>query len=496
MSRPPHRRRSTAATSPITPTPPTASRISNLHRSWVETDTYDRNAFRELKADSPSLQELERSGGKLLPHFGGFLIDLFAVLFKMNVIVRPPDSVVPSAALYRMLIEHIRASSAFETLRRQTILDETRAGLATLLLGSRLLDVLKSERPISRGDMLDFWALDQQEQEISSHEEEAETASELRDQATAATQRQLDELRQRLQRENESASRRLQQKAAQVQQSVRENFDRHRARFDAPTLSTLNDLDGSQQEADTWSREIGGGGRTSAGAQIELGKKLADNAKLKKLAQMVGRMRTQALTLRQKLFERSNEEMYEVGLGDELSRLLPQELLALRHPLLRRDFNRRFLDRSLAQYSLRGLESKGRGPMIVCIDGSSSMSGDKEIWAKAVSLTLLDIAQRQRRLFRSICFSSVDTPLQILDLDRQLRYVADMNQVFALAEYFPGGGTDFQKPLDAALECLHESQFKRGDIVFITDGECRVDPTWLVAFKRAKVDLAFSLLSV
>jgi uncharacterized protein with von Willebrand factor type A (vWA) domain len=168
----------------------------------------------------------------------------------------------------------------------------------------------------------------------------------------------------------------------------------------------------------------------------------------------------------------------------------------LRHPLLRRDFARRFVDAELLQYSLRALEEKGRGPMIVCIDGSSSMAGDKEIWSKAVSLTLLDIAQRQRRLFRSICFAAADMPLQVLDLNGRQRYVAEMQKVFQLAEYFPGGGTDFQKPLSAALDCLQKARYRRGDIVFITDGECRVDATWLSEFKRAKERLGFSLFSV
>jgi uncharacterized protein with von Willebrand factor type A (vWA) domain len=124
------------------------------------------------------------------------------------------------------------------------------------------------------------------------------------------------------------------------------------------------------------------------------------------------------------------------------------------------------------------------------------MAGDKEVWSKAVTLTLLDIASRQRRRFRSICFSSPDTPLQILDLNRRQPYAADMRRVFELAEYFPGGGTDFQKPLTAALECLRRSRQKRGDIVFITDGECRVDPEWLREFKREKDKLGFSLFSV
>ena len=134
--------------------------------------------------------------------------------------------------------------------------------------------------------------------------------------------------------------------------------------------------------------------------------------------------------------------------------------------------------------------------MIVCLDGSSSMAGDKEIWSKAVTLTLLEIARRQRRLFRYICFSSAETPLQILDLNPREHYEIKAKNVLDLAEYFPGGGTDFQTPLDAALECLEQSRFKKGDIVFITDGECQVTPEWAEQFRRQKEILGFSLFSI
>ena len=223
---------------------------------------------------------------------------------------------------------------------------------------------------------------------------------------------------------------------------------------------------------------------------------LGGNEKLKKLARMFGRMKLQALALRKKVFERSSEELLEVEQGDALHRLLPHEMLSLHHPLLRKDFYRRFLDQELIQYSLRGVEEKGKGPMIVCLDGSSSMSGDKEIWSKAVTLTLLDIARKQRRLFRSICFSSADTPLQVLDLNPRDRYEVETKTIMDLAEYFPGGGTDFQTPLNAALECLSQSRFKKGDIIFITDGECQVDPQWAENFREQKEKLGFSLFSI
>jgi len=474
--------------------PPKA--VAALRQHWIESDSYDRAVLAKLTADAASIQALEDSGSKLLPHFDGFVLDLFALLFKMNIVLYAEDEVVPSASFCRLILDHLRATPAIEALRQQTVLDETRAGLATLLLGERLLALLKSERILTRAEMLDFWNLEHQENEIADGQAQADTASDLRQRAAPATQRQLDELAQRMRRDAEAAERRLQHKARQVHATMSESAERNRSRLEAQAQHVLNDLDQANMEADSWSLHVGSGERSSPGAQIELGKKLADNAKLKKLGHMVGRMRTHALALRRHLFERANAEMYEVGTGAELSRLLPHELLALRHPLLRRDFGRRFLDAQLLQYALRAIEEKGRGPMIVCIDGSSSMAGDKEIWSKAVSLTLLDIAQRQRRLFRSICFSSADTPLQVLDLNRRQRYVAEMSKVFELAEYFPGGGTDFQKPLSAALDCLREARYKRGDIVFITDGECRVDAEWLGEFKRAKDQLGFSLFSV
>ncbi len=229
---------------------------------------------------------------------------------------------------------------------------------------------------------------------------------------------------------------------------------------------------------------------------------------------MVGRMKHQALALRRKNFERTTDEVFEVGIGAELSRLLPHEMVSLQHPLLRQDFIRRFVDNELLQYDLRGVEAQGKGPLIVCLDGSSSMQGDKEVWAKALTLTLLAIARRERRRFRAICFSSADAPLYSVDLNTRGRYEADMDKVLELAEYFPGGGTDFEKPLDAALGCIkegtcpasarqgrtrslfQESRFQRGDIVFITDGECRVHTDWAERFATEKNALGFSLFSI
>ena len=87
-------------------------------------------------------------------------------------------------------------------------------------------------------------------------------------------------------------------------------------------------------------------------------------------------------------------------------------------------------------------------------------------------------------------------PLQVIDMNPRAHYQVEMEKVMDLAEYFPGGGTDFQKPLDAALECLKQAKYKKGDIVFITDGECQVTAEWAENFRDEKDRLGFSLYSI
>ena len=271
---------------------------------------------------------------------------------------------------------------------------------------------------------------------------------------------------------------------------------RARAAVPAGVAGLRRELAETAAEAQSWGSGLGAAGRRSPGRQIELGRRLVTNPKLRRLAALVGRMRAQAVALRRRNLERTSEEVFAVELGSSLDRLLPPELLALRHPSLRRDLFRRLAEGQLLTYRLRGADERGRGPMIVCLDGSSSMAGEKEIWSKAVALTLLEIARRQRRLFRFMCFSSADTPLFTLDLNPREHHLVREDRALDVAEYFPGGGTDFETPLEAALDTLAAARYRRGDVVLITDGECQVGPDWLERFRREKRRLDFSLFSI
>jgi uncharacterized protein with von Willebrand factor type A (vWA) domain len=262
------------------------------------------------------------------------------------------------------------------------------------------------------------------------------------------------------------------------------------------TAELAKEIDRAAEDSHDFSREFGQGGRVGAGPRLELGRRLARNKKLGELARMVGRFKQDARALKHKTLERGVAEAYDVELGADIGRLIPSELLAMHHPALKRDFHRRLLEGTVLQYRLRDDEQKGKGPMVVCIDVSSSMQGDKEMWSKAVALTLMDIARRQRRLFRAVMFSSGDVSLKVLDLNRERRYQPELAKVVEMAEYFPGGGTDFEQPLDAAVDLIRAKKLKRADIVIITDGESQVSPDWLARLLETKRELKFSIFGV
>lgn len=467
--------------------PPRSVPVPPRQHCWIESDGYDRTAFAELVAATPPLGTLTEEGGAVIPHFRELLEDVFCLLFKLEPRRRRPEEVAPAAALGGALLDTLEGHPGLAALRTETQLDEAQAGLGTLLLGEELLALVRDGHLLPRGDLDDLRDLAEQEETLRARAEELADLGEVK---AGEAARDATAIAARV------AEAKLRQKGRNVGERLREMPDSARQALPRAAMRVAPQLGDAAEHAQAWGHGVGAGGRVSPARQIELGRRLVTNPKLKRLAGVVGRMRQHALALRKKTLERASEEVHGVAPGRDLEHLLPPELLALRHPLLKRDFARRLLEGQLLGYQLRGLEEKGRGPMIVCVDGSSSMEGEKEIWAKAVALTLLEIARRQRRLFRFVCFAGPEAPLFTLDLNPQEHHTVRVDRTLDVAEVFPGGGTDFEKPLDAAVECLRGARHRRSDIVLITDGECRVSPEWQARFLDDKTRLGFSLFSI
>jgi uncharacterized protein with von Willebrand factor type A (vWA) domain len=238
-------------------------------------------------------------------------------------------------------------------------------------------------------------------------------------------------------------------------------------------------------------------GGKGVGEKLDLAAKLSKNDKLKKLSLLVGSLKEEMLSTRRKVWSKRGAEIVDITVGNDIGKIIPTELVSLRHKLLKHDFKKRFIEGTLSQYSLK--EDRGRGPMVICLDGSSSMDGNKELWSKGVCLTLLDIAKRERRKFNVVVFSSGGAPLKVFESvgkEGLSGWGMKESEIMELAEYFPGGGTNFEEPLNKAVSLLESSKFKGGDIVFITDGESNVGDMFLKTFKESKEKLRFKVYSV
>src|SRR3972149_4390265 len=125
---------------------------------------------------------------------------------------------------------------------------------------------------------------------------------------------------------------------------------------------------------------------------------------------------------------------------------------------------------------MKGRETVGRGPIILLIDNSGSMGAGeggitREMWAKAMGLAMAEIALRDKRAIDFINFSS-RTEMSKHVVSHALPPDERIRALIAVAEEYYGGGTDFEAPLDEAFTDVETAQFKKADVILVTDGDC------------------------
>lgn len=469
----------------------------------VQEDGYDRAAWGRALHRLPSLREQIEAGRRLHPGFAALGQDVFTALFKYTYQEHHLPQAEGRTALARQVLGWVRGARGFETLRAETVLEEDRAAYGTSLVLQQVARALRHEGLFSPEDLLEGFALEEAERRAEELEEQRQVAQALAEQA------QDPQVAQRL----EEAQRALEQEAQQQRRQLkklRKDQDKRLEGLPASVQIQLRDLTGalpqrmehSERALEAFGQQMGLGQTGEGAARLAMGDRLLRVEKLQQLARLVGALRAFARGVRRDRFERSPAEVHAIGQGRDLSRLLPSEASMLRDPRRRRLFLRRYLEGELMQYDIQGQDKGARGPLVVCLDGSGSMAGDKELWAKGVALTLMEIARQQKRHFRAVVFSGRPSDLRVFDLLQmpgpgQLQAPpVELEALMDMAEYFPRGGTNFQLPLERALELLQEKALRRGDVVLITDGQAQVHPAWREHFLAEKARLRFQVYGV
>ncbi|MEW5848037.1 MAG: VWA domain-containing protein [Myxococcota bacterium] len=226
-------------------------------------------------------------------------------------------------------------------------------------------------------------------------------------------------------------------------------------------------------------------GTTEAAAARQLAGHLKSDSRLRQIAKLAGRFKRITSGRLRRRTRHGVDEVADIELGADVARLLPAEFVRLGHPLLRNVLIRSLVEGTAMQYQLRGSDTVGKGPLIVCVDKSESMDGEPDIWATAVSLALLEVAQTEKRVFGLVAFND-RIPFSVVVRPGE---VMPWDALFVRCH----GGTDIHNALTHSLDMVLEQQagvLRHSDIVLVTDGESDSSAASMVKDRARAADVS------
>ncbi len=239
----------------------------------------------------------------------------------------------------------------------------------------------------------------------------------------------------------------------------------------------LEEAQEAKQAVETFGRKEGGIKRISLTEQFRLADLLGKNPKIKEIVKMLGRMRLEALSVKRSRITHSapvRRGVETVGI-EGVERVLPDELATLALGKEGEDlFLKKLFDEALLAYSYKNPVVETHGPILLAVDGSGSMAGPKEIWAKALAIAAILQAKKEKRKSQGIIFGASEKEIFDIDVDRM--------EDLATASFHMG--TNFGPPLRWAQDKFKEQP--RADLLFITDGICNIESDKKTEFIQAK----------
>ena len=460
----------------------------------------DIDIYQDIVDQSPVMQQTLEEGEELLPTFKYLHQDIFLSLYKYKAKVLPETEMHTSTRMNRGIISNLINTPEYISLRQTCRMDQFNAALGTEIIGREAIEILKQaienikdlekkkeamDRLIEEEEKMD--ALVEEINDIDELIEDAKRAGNTSYAAQLAAEREA----------KEEAVASLKAMANKIAEECDELLDEDDLASEISTVmgSTLSSTSQEVQEVsdlcNAWGLGTGDTCHVAFQNKKDAIERIRRSSKLNKLTDLVGRFKESAITEQKKKAKHGAVEIKSVTVGDKIQDTLPSDRMNLCNDSTKKDFYRRMSEKQLLTYSKEAHKQKNKGPIIVCVDTSGSMQGDEEIWSKALSVGILEVAQMQKRDFACIIYSShADDPIVIKKDEIAPQKIIDC------AERFHNGGTNFEAPLNKALDLIKDSTFKDADIVFITDGDCYVSDKFSRKFNQVKEDKQFKTLGV
>lgn len=400
-----------------------------LSSSVIVHDPFDEEAFEEILPRAAGLKLVLATTPA--PFSKELAFDLFCSFYKYYARLRPAAEIVPGCQRHRDLLGRALALREHAKLRAYTRLRSVETALATELLLAPLLAEL----------------------EQSPDERTGEPAE-----APAGTE---------------------DSPAADPGESSRTERIREALREAQTNLQTVTELMAA------WSSGPGQETRLPTELKFRLMRQVARDPRFRTIARLFARYRRLGLRERNRPALRSSEEFVDFAQGGDVARALAAELSSL--AMVEREdlFYQKVATRTLMTYEL-GRRTEVPRHVYLCVDISGSMSGEKEVWAKASALALANLALAQDRPVQVVLFGDAQDPLKRVDLTPEDDGSARLGKFLDVASSFLGGGTDFVQPLSSVLDSIQAGDTHGNDLLFVSDGLCRIPEEFVRRFREVK----------
>lgn len=231
-------------------------------------------------------------------------------------------------------------------------------------------------------------------------------------------------------------------------------------------------------------------------AQIrKLFEKIRTDSHLGEIMRLAGRYKRMAQSLQASKTIHGVDEVVGIEFGNDLSRITVSELSYLSDEDMENDFLRRYAEGELEIEEMNATEKETKGPIVIVIDESGSMSGAPIANAKAMAIAMIWIAQHQKRHVALVSFSDgVD--------HRKLIIPPGQSDPEALVEWLSemlNGGTDPHVPFQVVPEMWGKDlQCPKGktDYILLTDAAIHVPNDMKQAFRAWKEQETVSMYSI
>lgn len=241
--------------------------------------------------------------------------------------------------------------------------------------------------------------------------------------------------------------------------------------------------------------EQGNGGALDAKHIRKLFMGVRENRNLRRIMELAGKYRRLAQSLQASKACHGVDEIVGVEYGDDLSRVTASEFSLLSEIDTELEFLRKFAEGELEMDEMSATEAEAKGPIVVVLDESGSMSGERIAHAKAMALAMAWIARHQKRYCALVSFSSGKTQTGLVIPPGETKE----NELLDWLASFQSGGTDPYVPFQAVPEQWNTTlgcPKGKTDMILITDAAISIPENMKKAFKAWKSEEQVKLDSI